>query len=53
MEQPFNSKEIHFQHTIKDPVTISGAGIHTGQSVTINIKPAEPGTKQTGQELER
>jgi len=44
MEQAFNSKEIHFQHTLKEPVTISGAGIHTGQSVTINIKPAEPGT---------
>ena len=44
MEQPFNSKENHFQHTIKEPVTISGAGIHTGQSVTIIIKPAEPGT---------
>src|SRR5665213_1437173 len=44
MEQPFNSKEIHFQHTLKEEVTISGAGIHTGQSVTIVIKPAEAGT---------
>jgi UDP-3-O-[3-hydroxymyristoyl] N-acetylglucosamine deacetylase/3-hydroxyacyl-[acyl-carrier-protein] dehydratase len=44
MEQPFNSKETHFQHTLKEAVTISGAGIHTGQSVTIQIKPAEANT---------
>jgi len=44
MEHSFNSKEKHFQHTLKETVTISGAGIHTGQSVTINIKPAEPNT---------
>jgi UDP-3-O-[3-hydroxymyristoyl] N-acetylglucosamine deacetylase/3-hydroxyacyl-[acyl-carrier-protein] dehydratase len=44
MEQPFNSKETHFQHTLKEAVTISGAGIHTGQSVTIHIKPAEANT---------
>jgi UDP-3-O-[3-hydroxymyristoyl] N-acetylglucosamine deacetylase/3-hydroxyacyl-[acyl-carrier-protein] dehydratase len=39
-----NSKEEYFQHTIKNEVTISGAGIHTGQSVTMHIKPAEPNT---------
>ncbi|MDE3213228.1 MAG: bifunctional UDP-3-O-[3-hydroxymyristoyl] N-acetylglucosamine deacetylase/3-hydroxyacyl-ACP dehydratase [Bacteroidota bacterium] len=39
-----NSKEEFFQHTIKSEVTISGAGIHTGQSVTMHIKPAEPNT---------
>ena len=33
-----------FQHTIKSEITISGAGIHTGQSVTIRLKPAEPNT---------
>jgi UDP-3-O-[3-hydroxymyristoyl] N-acetylglucosamine deacetylase/3-hydroxyacyl-[acyl-carrier-protein] dehydratase len=44
MEQSLNAKETHFQHTLKESVTISGAGIHTGQSVTINIKPAEPGS---------
>lgn len=44
MEQSFNSKEQHFQHTLKESVTISGAGIHTGRSVTIVIKPAEPNT---------
>ncbi|MEO5907856.1 MAG: UDP-3-O-acyl-N-acetylglucosamine deacetylase, partial [Ginsengibacter sp.] len=44
MELPYNSKETHFQHTLKEAVTISGAGIHTGQSVTIQIKPAEANT---------
>ena len=44
MEQSFNSRETHFQHTLKESVSISGAGIHTGQSVTITIKPAEPGS---------
>ena len=39
-----NSKGEHFQHTIKDEVIISGAGIHTGQSVTMYVKPAEPNT---------
>lgn len=36
-----NSKEKYFQHTIREEVTISGAGIHTGKSVTLRIKPAE------------
>lgn len=44
MEQSFNSKENFFQHTLKEQVSISGAGIHTGQSVTITLKPAEAGT---------
>ena len=35
-----NPKEEYFQHTIKEEVVISGAGIHTGQSVTMHIKPA-------------
>ena len=34
----------HFQHTIKSEITISGAGIHTGQSVTMRLKAAEPNT---------
>ncbi len=42
--EPLNSEEKHFQHTLKKAVTISGAGIHTGQSVTMQIKPAEPNT---------
>ncbi len=37
-----NSNGHTFQHTIKEPISISGAGIHTGQSVTINILPADP-----------
>ena len=43
MEQT-TSKEEYFQHTIKKELAISGAGIHTGQSVTIRLKPAEPNT---------
>jgi UDP-3-O-[3-hydroxymyristoyl] N-acetylglucosamine deacetylase / 3-hydroxyacyl-[acyl-carrier-protein] dehydratase len=31
-----------FQHTIKEEISISGAGIHTGQSVTMVVKPAAP-----------
>jgi UDP-3-O-[3-hydroxymyristoyl] N-acetylglucosamine deacetylase/3-hydroxyacyl-[acyl-carrier-protein] dehydratase len=42
--ESLNSKGEHFQHTIKDEVIISGAGIHTGQSVTMHVKPAEPNT---------
>jgi UDP-3-O-[3-hydroxymyristoyl] N-acetylglucosamine deacetylase/3-hydroxyacyl-[acyl-carrier-protein] dehydratase len=42
--EPLNSKVKHFQHTLKEEVTILGAGIHTGQSVTMHIKPAEPNT---------
>ena len=41
---PLNSKETYFQHTVKDVVTIIGAGIHTGHSVTMRILPAEPNT---------
>ncbi|HVZ98308.1 MAG TPA: bifunctional UDP-3-O-[3-hydroxymyristoyl] N-acetylglucosamine deacetylase/3-hydroxyacyl-ACP dehydratase [Chitinophagaceae bacterium] len=41
MEQQ-NAKEEHFQHTIKEEVVISGAGIHSGHFVTMHIKPAEP-----------
>lgn len=34
----------HFQHTIREELTIAGAGIHTGASVTMKLKPAEPNT---------
>ena len=44
MDQPFNSKEKHFQHTLREAVTISGAGIHTGHFVTMKILPADPGS---------
>lgn len=33
-----------FQHTIGKEVTLSGHGIHTGQFVTLTIKPATPNT---------
>ncbi len=33
-----------FQQTIKEEITISGAGIHTGKSVTMRLKPAGPNT---------
>jgi UDP-3-O-[3-hydroxymyristoyl] N-acetylglucosamine deacetylase/3-hydroxyacyl-[acyl-carrier-protein] dehydratase len=39
-----NSNGQSFQHTIDEEISISGAGIHTGQSVTINIKPSSPNT---------
>ncbi|MBL4656024.1 MAG: bifunctional UDP-3-O-[3-hydroxymyristoyl] N-acetylglucosamine deacetylase/3-hydroxyacyl-ACP dehydratase [Bacteroidia bacterium] len=29
------------QHTIKAPISISGVGLHTGESVTMTFKPAE------------
>jgi UDP-3-O-[3-hydroxymyristoyl] N-acetylglucosamine deacetylase/3-hydroxyacyl-[acyl-carrier-protein] dehydratase len=44
MDQPSHSKDKHFQHTLKEEVTISGAGIHTGQSVTMRLRPAEANT---------
>ncbi|MBI5916250.1 MAG: bifunctional UDP-3-O-[3-hydroxymyristoyl] N-acetylglucosamine deacetylase/3-hydroxyacyl-ACP dehydratase [Bacteroidetes bacterium] len=31
------------QHTIKQPVTIKGIGLHTGQEVTMTFRPAEAG----------
>lgn len=43
MEKLIVDKQI-FQHTIKEEVTISGVGIHTGQSVTMHIKPASTNT---------
>lgn len=39
-----NGADQHFQHTIKEEITIAGNGIHTGQSVTMVLKPAEPNT---------
>ena len=37
-----NTNGQSFQHTIKNEITIAGAGIHTGQSVTMHIKPSQP-----------
>ncbi len=31
------------QQTLKGPVTLQGVGLHTGEKVTITIKPANPG----------
>ncbi len=31
-----------FQHTIQEPITIAGVGIHTGLSVNMTLEPAEP-----------
>ena len=39
-----NSNGKFFQHTIKEEVVISGAGIHSGNAVTMRLKPAEPNT---------
>jgi UDP-3-O-[3-hydroxymyristoyl] N-acetylglucosamine deacetylase/3-hydroxyacyl-[acyl-carrier-protein] dehydratase len=39
-----NSNGQSFQHTISEQISISGAGIHTGQSVTMVIKPAAANT---------
>jgi UDP-3-O-[3-hydroxymyristoyl] N-acetylglucosamine deacetylase/3-hydroxyacyl-[acyl-carrier-protein] dehydratase len=38
------SNHQHHQHTIKEEVSISGAGIHSGQAVTMRLKPADPYT---------
>lgn len=43
MERTTSNGE-HFQHTIKSEIIISGAGIHTGQAVTMRLKPSEPNT---------
>jgi UDP-3-O-[3-hydroxymyristoyl] N-acetylglucosamine deacetylase/3-hydroxyacyl-[acyl-carrier-protein] dehydratase len=47
-----NSSGQSFQHTLQDEISISGAGIHTGQSVTMHIKPAPPNTGITFQRVD-
>jgi len=39
-----NSNGQSYQHTIREQISISGAGIHTGRSVTMTLRPAEPNT---------
>jgi len=39
-----NENESAFQHTIAKELVISGAGIHTGASVTMRLIPADPNT---------
>jgi UDP-3-O-[3-hydroxymyristoyl] N-acetylglucosamine deacetylase/3-hydroxyacyl-[acyl-carrier-protein] dehydratase len=38
-----NNQSSTNQHTIKEPVTLSGVGLHTGANVKITIKPANAG----------
>ncbi len=33
-----------FQHTVKNKVTLTGIGIHSGQEVKLTLRPAEAGT---------
>ncbi|TDH19834.1 bifunctional UDP-3-O-[3-hydroxymyristoyl] N-acetylglucosamine deacetylase/3-hydroxyacyl-ACP dehydratase [Segetibacter sp. 3557_3] len=47
-----NTNGSSFQHTIKQELAISGAGIHTGQAVTMTIKPAEPNSGITFQRVD-
>ena len=39
-----NDSEPCFQHTIKEEISITGTGIHTGKTVTMKLKPAGPNT---------
>ena len=43
MEQPRSSGR-QYQQTIKEELTISGSGIHTGKFVTLRLKPSPPNT---------
>lgn len=40
MDNNFNPD---FQHTLNSPVSISGTGLHTGVTVDMTLKPANPG----------
>ncbi|MFN2456798.1 MAG: bifunctional UDP-3-O-[3-hydroxymyristoyl] N-acetylglucosamine deacetylase/3-hydroxyacyl-ACP dehydratase [Chitinophagaceae bacterium] len=42
--QPGNNSIKEFQHTLAREASISGVGIHTGQTVEIILKPAAPNT---------
>lgn len=33
-----------FQHTLKSEISVTGVGIHTGETVEIKLRPAEPNT---------
>jgi len=33
-----------YQHTLASEISISGVGIHTGQTVEMRLKPVEPNT---------
>lgn len=39
-----NGNESTNQHTLAEPITISGVGIHSGHAVTMILEPADPNT---------
>lgn len=39
-----NNNGYDFQHTLASEIAMSGVGIHTGQTVEMTLKPAEPNT---------
>ncbi len=47
-----NTNGQSFQHTLQNEISIAGAGIHTGQSVTMHIKPAGPNSGITFQRID-
>jgi UDP-3-O-[3-hydroxymyristoyl] N-acetylglucosamine deacetylase/3-hydroxyacyl-[acyl-carrier-protein] dehydratase len=47
-----SSNDQSFQHTIKEALTISGTGIHSGEFVTITIKPSAPNSGITFQRID-
>lgn len=40
--QPANKKVPEFQHTLASPISVTGVGIHTGQTVEICLTPSAP-----------
>jgi UDP-3-O-[3-hydroxymyristoyl] N-acetylglucosamine deacetylase / 3-hydroxyacyl-[acyl-carrier-protein] dehydratase len=38
------SQIIDFQHTIAKPASVTGTSLHTGERVTLTLKPADPNT---------
>ncbi len=38
------SQSIDFQHTIAKPASLTGTSLHTGEKVTLTLKPSEPNT---------
>lgn len=38
-----DSSSSEYQHTLKGSVTLPGVGLHTGEPVTMTLKPANPG----------
>jgi len=38
-----NSASSEYQHTLKGSVSLPGVGLHTGEPVTMTLKPANPG----------